>query len=246
MSDTLAQPAAIAASQMVLPGLEPFVSPRQRWRPIGWKLEKLYTYLLGFKRHLHEIFAKRKTIAAKLGWSVATVSRYIAHLVAEGRLQTTRRAQCTAYRAVVENMCNATPGATPEPPGPISELKSEEKPGGTTSEIARTEPRAVYDPAFKAYIGVFASAGKPMNHRDLRKAYDLWCALAPEDKAAAHPDAIKTCQSRRFACFIPLPANHLKSYSWTRTAMPRTLEYIDPKTVENESEMLRLLQEVAR
>jgi hypothetical protein len=79
------------------------------------------------------------------------------------------------------------------------------------------------------FIGLFLSAGKPLNKRDLNLAASQWRALSPTDRISAFNAARDQLQRTADPQYIPLPANFLVSRAWERTAMPRQLP-IKPKT----------------
>lgn len=94
------------------------------------------------------------------------------------------------------------------------------------------------------FIGLFLSAGKPLNKGDLARTQSRWCELSPDDQVAAfnsaHEKLIQTADPQ----FIPLPANFLSDKPWTRKAMPRSLPVVEaPKKSKRATEREALIRQ---
>lgn len=92
--------------QGILPGMESLFKPA--WQPLPHVLEKVKGYFQGFVAAGKAIFARRKYFARQLNMSVRTLSRYIAHLVAQGWLKTIKRTPRHAVRQVIEKSPSGT------------------------------------------------------------------------------------------------------------------------------------------
>lgn len=82
---------------------------------------------------------------------------------------------------------------------------------------------------FERFFGLFLAAGKALHKGDMIRAQAMWTRLKPEDQRAAFLDAEQQLMRTSSARFVPLPENYLSARPWTRTALPRTLPYIDGK-----------------
>lgn len=93
--------------QGILPGLEvyfvekPKRKPAAPWKPRPGTLARVKVYFQGYLAHGRDIYARRKHIAERLGMSVRTLARYLAHLTALGWIETVKRTARTAIRKVL-------------------------------------------------------------------------------------------------------------------------------------------------
>jgi hypothetical protein len=109
-------------------------------------------------------------------------------------------------------------------------------PGESASPEALQLPVG-FDERFQCYIGIFIAAGKPLSRMDITLAHAVWTGLSFPDREKALADALHTCQRQKNPRYIPFPKNHLLSASWERDALPRTLEFIDPKAEESRNKV---------
>jgi len=119
---------------------------------------------------------------------------------------------------------------------------------GVQREVSVTRESAETIAGFERFFGLFIAAGKPLNQADMVRAQMQWSRLDVGQRFSALADAEQQLMRTREARFIPLPDNYLAGRPWTRTALPRTLPYINPKTDEalkKHDEVLRLLKESA-
>jgi hypothetical protein len=96
------------------------------------------------------------------------------------------------------------------------------------------------------FVGLFVSAGKPLNERDINLAKSRWKELSLADKRAAFRVARDQLQRTIEPEYIPLPANFLTAKPWTRTGEARSLPYVDKKLkreIDKFNEVQRLLEE---
>jgi hypothetical protein len=130
------------SDQGILPGLECFFlepAPKQRkpaapWKPRPGTLARVKIYFQGYLANGRDIYARRKHIAERLGISVRTLARYLAHLAAAGWIETVKRTARTAIRKVF-SFVNQRPGTVLSSGPPI-----EVKPPSTKVLLRKTEP----------------------------------------------------------------------------------------------------------
>ena len=103
-------------TQGILPGLEVFFTdappkrkPAAPWKPRPYTLARVKIYFQGYLANGRDIYARRKHIAERLGISVRTLARYLAHLAAAGWIETVKRTARTAIRKVL-SFVNQSPG----------------------------------------------------------------------------------------------------------------------------------------
>ena len=118
-----------------------------------------------------------------------------------------------------------------------------------SSERAEGRGEQVQAPAlpegFKDFIGLFLSAGKPLNERDINLAKSRWKSLSIGDKRAAFKVARDQLQRTIEVEFIPLPVNFLTAKAWTREGVARTLPVVKPeKKNKRASEQEAMIQRV--
>lgn len=106
----------MSAAQLVLPGLERYQAAPQ-WNPRPHTLAIVQEYFRGYEASGRAIYPKRKTVAAKLGIGVRTLSRYLHHLDVVGWLKTVCQRAYTAIRQVFLNVSDkpfaGPPAGTP-------------------------------------------------------------------------------------------------------------------------------------
>ena len=245
------------SNQGILPGFEGFfVEPAPyQWKPRPGMLSKVKSYFEGYQANRRDIYARRKHIAERLGISVRTLARYLAHLASLGWIETVKRTARTAIRKVL----SIQPDSSTSVPSTVPPI--EVKPTGTKVLLRREmlTPLVVFlapvqrahqrlrsaigkvmqnnkqnlqnnpgfSEGFKEYIGIFYAAGKAMNTQDIQRAHAAWIGIGSEEWDAATKHALEQCQRTRHAQFVPMPVNHLLDRGWTRVAPARTLPYID-------------------
>lgn len=98
--------APMNTEQGILPGLEEyFIEPIEptpyQWKPKPGTLARVKIYFQGYLANGRDIYARRKHIAERLQMSIRTLARYLAHLAAEGWIETVKRTARTAIRKVL-------------------------------------------------------------------------------------------------------------------------------------------------
>ncbi len=118
-------------TQMCLCGTEEFFDEPDAppaWQPLRHRLEQIKSYLMGYEVNGRTIRFKVQYIAAKLGMGRRTVFRYFAWLRDAGWLKTAARKARYCIRQVFKNQPAGTPSGTPFDAGPITEVRTDEKP----------------------------------------------------------------------------------------------------------------------
>ncbi len=120
------------------------------------------------------------------------------------------------------------------------ERRGEER--NTEEKSAEEPPKTVVQAPppqdlFSLYLEIFLRAGVAMNERDKEKALRLWLDFENDEHQLIVADAIQRLKSGFWRNMIPLPANHLSSQAWRRTAQPRTIPIVQQKSAaENSSD----------
>jgi len=94
--------------------------PAAPWKPRPGTLARVKGYFQGYIAHGRDIYARRKHIAERLGISVRTLARYLAHLAAVGWIETVQRTARTAIRKVL-SILNLSPVTVPSLSPPLRE-----------------------------------------------------------------------------------------------------------------------------
>ncbi len=112
-------------TQGILPGFEGFfVEPTPyQWKPRPGMLARVQSYFEGYQANRRDIYARRKHIAERLGISIRTLARYLAHLAALGWIETVKRTARTAIRKVLSiQPVPSTSVLSPVPPIEVNPL----------------------------------------------------------------------------------------------------------------------------
>ena len=180
---------------------------------------------------------KQATLANWIGYCLRSIKYGIAELVRAGFLLVTQRGPTSAIYKILQPEC--TPFCTPSAGSSLYDSEPYEKTSKTETpttaqenmepEPLKTARATPYSEAFEGYIGVFMSAGKPLNDQDVFSAWREWREIPVAEQLHAVRDAVIVLQGTREARYMPFPVNHLRGRGWTRRALERTLPYHDPR-----------------
>lgn len=178
----------------------------------------------------------RKTLAARFKVCVRTIGRVLKKLRGLSLLPTPkRRARSSAVYCLPSVPSNVPSSASPSL---LYEVKSKEtapeKKPPMSETASNTKIPLGWDEGFRGYLGIFMAAGKRLGRTDMARAHAVWSGMGLDERSLACEDALRTCQRTNIERYIPFPVNHLLSKAWERTGAPRTMEYIDPKSEEND------------